>query len=113
MAFVSDLVQDSRLDTTIQQDGTTVHVYLEAEGARRQVRRKEYWQRERRIGRGGFGQVHLQKCVHGRSEGLLRAVKILDKPQRSSMQKDLHSELEVLAKFSRERVSREGYCIVV
>jgi hypothetical protein len=105
MSGPSDLVQDSRLDTTIRQDGITVHTYLEAEGIVRQKRSKEYWERERRIGRGGFGQVHLQKCIGGKSEGRLRAVKILDKPSKPAVQKDLHAELEALAKFSRERVS--------
>lgn len=105
MSLNSDLVRDSKLDTIFRQDGITVHSFLEPGSRDGLMQRKEYWRRERRIGRGGFGQVHLQKCVKGINEGALRAVKLLDKPHKASVAKDLHSELEALAKFSHERVS--------
>ena len=131
MSEESDIVQRTRLTTTFRRDGTTLHTFVETRAtdesddddndsdndddpAHPQERRpnvveryerKEYWKGNRRIGRGGFGRVLLQCCVKGGEYGAVRAVKILDKPQKSSLVKDLRSELEALARFSDEKVS--------
>lgn len=96
-----DLVQDSKLITDFR-DGYTIHTFTEPSG-----HRKEYWKSERRLGRGGSGQVQLERCAAGEKKDLKRAVKIISRrsnPTRTGWV-DLERELEAIAKFSQSRVS--------
>jgi hypothetical protein len=99
-----DLVQDSRLITRFLENGTTVHSFIEPDGARRRIHREEYWKREQRVGSGGFGQVQLEKCTEGKKRGNMRVVKIIDKQSNSPKPIDFNRELEAIAKFSHDRV---------
>jgi serine/threonine protein kinase len=99
-----DLVLDSKLRTRFVDETTTVHTYIEPDGFRRRTNREDYWKREQRLGQGGFGQVHLEKCVAGRSKGELRAVKVLHKQHGPAPLTDFTRELEAIAKFSHEKV---------
>ena len=106
MPAIPDLVRDSKLETYYEKNNNhTVHRYLETSSNRRRISREEYWKRERDLGHGSFGRVWLEKCATGRSEGQLRAVKMVRKIPNSSSIVDFHRELEAVAKFSNARVS--------
>lgn len=62
MPRLCDLVLDSKLDTVLR-DSTTIHSFLEIDDVGGRSTREERWERERVLGRGGFGQVRLEKCV--------------------------------------------------
>ena len=101
MRQLPDLVKDSELETSFP-GGLTVHFYNEYIG-RRRVRREERWRQEKYIGRGSFGNVHLEQRVGGDSHDVkLRAVKTIGK----SNLKDSHfvAELEAMMKFSHLKV---------
>lgn len=104
MSQISDLVADSKLETRFHPEAKYVcHVYVESDptGGQRTVSRREYWQRRKHIGSGGFGSVWLEKCVKGKQEGEMRAVKEIQRPRK---QFECDRELEAIAKFSHQRV---------
>jgi hypothetical protein len=102
MPRTPDLVLDSKLRTQFS-DSVTIHIFPEIDRAGGRSYRKEYWKLEKHLGRGGFGQVQLEKCViPGVKQDALRAVKVINK--RSSL--DFNRELETIAKFSNDRVSQ-------
>jgi hypothetical protein len=104
MSRLPDLVLDSRLHTEFRES-ITVHSYHEIGGGRRFFR-EEHWKQERFLGRGGFGQVRLERCITQRTkQNSLRAVKVINKPLHPSESLDLNRELEAIAKFSHDRVS--------
>ncbi|KAF2470434.1 kinase-like protein [Lindgomyces ingoldianus] len=104
MCRIPDLVKDSKIETQFHS-GYTRHIYSEADptSGQRVIERKEYWKREKLIGRGGFGSVWLEKCVKGKHEAELRAVKQLQKPDKT---KEFFRELEAMAKFSHPKYVR-------
>jgi serine/threonine protein kinase len=105
MSRIPDLVIDSRLQTEFHGSVTT-HSYLEIDEAGRRFSREESWKEERFLGRGGFGQVRLERhLAQDTKQGSLRAVKIINKPSDSFESLDLNRELEAIAKFSNNRVS--------
>ena len=55
----------------------------------------------KRLGRGNFGIVWLERCIHGDSKGKLRAVKQIEKLESC----DYNRELEAIAFFSHSKVS--------
>ncbi|KAH8737297.1 kinase-like domain-containing protein [Ilyonectria robusta] len=97
-----DLVRDSKLDTRFLPDGATQHTFYVTppHASRRQrARVDEVWRRERKLGKGGYGDVWLERCDSGPSTGTLRAVKeMLIKPLM-----DYSRELEAMTKFSHEK----------
>jgi serine/threonine protein kinase len=104
MSQVSDLVQDTKLFTHFK-DSITIHTFRDIDTERGHFNREEHWKREQHLGRGGFGQVYLQKCVVGTKQGSMRAVKVVHKPADSHICRSLDRELEAIAKFSHDRVS--------
>ena len=105
MAHMSDLLQDSKLETQFYSDPEyTQHVqYVSGSTTRqRKVRKEEKWMRERGLGRGSFGIVWLERCIQGDSEGKVRAVKKVEKLKSSNY----YRELEAIALFSHSKVSR-------
>lgn len=111
MARLPDLVRDSELPTEFL-GAVTIHSFDEIDGTGRRYRRKEHWKWDRTLGRGGFGQVKLQRCTDGDTKPrLLRAVKIIEKTPSISKSLDYHRELEAIAKFSnpRVRIASRGY----
>ncbi|KAJ5358988.1 Tetratricopeptide-like helical [Penicillium cataractarum] len=115
MARISDLVQDSKLETYFLPDCSveTVHRFQESDPASRQrlVTRSEHWRRQKRIGGGGFGTVWLEKCIKGGrpgatpQDGAVRAVKQIDIDTRLGSI-EYNRELEAIAKFSHSRYER-------
>jgi len=103
MSRLSDLVLDSKLRTELR-GSNTVHTYLDIDAAGRRFCREEHWTKEYIIGRGGFSQVRLEKCVTGYQAGdLFRAVKVIYKPSTNNYFPFVR-ELETIAKFSNDRV---------
>lgn len=108
----SDLVQDSKLDTTlIDHDGNSVQhtLYISSHRTRRRPRKvEETWIRREKIGSGTFGNVWLQECVDGKNDniGRFRAVKEIAKRkcEDGSAPIEYNRELEAIAKFSQSKV---------
>lgn len=103
MSQVSDLVQDSKLETRFHAK-YVYHIYHESDSTKgqRAVLRREYWHRKKHLGSGGFGAVWLEQCVKGTQEGQMRAVKEIQRPRHGF---ECNRELEALAKFSHARVN--------
>ena len=105
MSRLPDLVLDSKLHTQFR-DSITVHSYLEINNVGVRFSQEEHWKSERFLGRGGFGQVRLERCItKGVKQDSLRAVKIISKPSNPYKSLDFNRELETIAKFSNSRVS--------
>ena len=104
MTPVPDLVRISKLDTQFHLDPEYVQHVQYVSGStlkERKVRKEERWKRERWLGRGGFGTVELERCIHGECEGKVRAVKKIQKLESSNY----YRELEAIALFSHSKVS--------
>ena len=102
---IPDLVQLSKLDTQFHPTPEyTQHVkYVPGRTTtERGTHKKEKWKREKRLGRGGFGIVWLERCIQGDSKDELRAVKKVPKFEYSNC----HRELEAIALFSHPKVSQ-------
>ncbi|KAJ5951483.1 Tetratricopeptide-like helical [Penicillium vulpinum] len=115
MARLPDLIRDSKLETYFLPDCSveTVHKFQESDptSGQRLVTRLEHWQRQQRVGRGGFGSIWLEKLTKGgrpggkAQYGALRAVKQIDIDTRLRPI-DYDRELEAIAKFSHYRYER-------
>jgi hypothetical protein len=105
MPPVSDLVKDSKLETKFRGQHTE-HVYNVPGGTPRQrrVEKVECWERAKFLGTGAFGIVWLQKLVTDNSEERYRAVKEIRKGVQGRAPVDYGRELEVIAKFSHQKV---------
>jgi hypothetical protein len=72
----------------------------------------ERWERLEMLGRGGYGEVWLQKCTTGPRVGDLRAVKEIPKDVTKASEdghaKIRHQELSALIKFSHQQVRPSG-----
>jgi hypothetical protein len=111
MPPVSDLVRDSKLETKFRE-GYTEHVY-NVSGAtprQRRIEKVERWERIKLLGTGAFGAVWLQKLVTENSEEKYRAVKKIRKDVQGHTPVDYGRELEVIAKFSHQKV-RERFLL--
>ncbi|KAJ6186651.1 hypothetical protein N7519_007952 [Penicillium mononematosum] len=86
MSSVPDWVLDSKLETHFLPGSKheTVHTYYEQESlSQRPIKKSEYWQRERKIGGGGFGEVWLEKCTNVKNNGHhVRATKQMEVDQQ-------------------------------
>lgn len=108
---VSDLVRDSKLIAFQTDDPSIVrHIVYTSNPHMRQRRMKteEAWKRRQKLGTGAFGQVYLEELLSGSEAGKLRAVKEIAKtpPQDPRKEIDYTRELEAIAKFSHDKVSR-------
>ena len=100
MDRLPDLVRDLKLETHFIPGDIveTVHTYHEPDPISRQRlgSRSEHWQRQRRIGDGGFGSMWLEKCTKGHRDIQVRAVKRME----ISAHVEYNRELDAIAKFS-------------
>ncbi|KAJ5966782.1 hypothetical protein N7501_003030 [Penicillium viridicatum] len=82
MPTIPDWVLDSKLETHFPPGSKyeTVHTYYEQESlSQRPIKKSEHWQREKKIGDGGFGEVWLERCTKGSSHGHdVRAIKQME-----------------------------------
>src|SRR5271156_1364135 len=102
MPRLPDLVSDSKLETEFSGKHT-VHVYY-VTGAtllERKIKKEQRWEEDRYLGSGGAGTVSLQKSVAKNGEEQYRAVKKIRKAQGCN---DYGTELEIIAKFSHQKV---------
>lgn len=103
MPTVPDWVLDSKLETHFPPGSKyeTVHTYYRQESlSQRPTKKSEHWQREKKIGDGGFGEVWLERCTKGNSHGHdVRAIKQMEVRR----QVDYGRELEAIAKFSHTK----------
>lgn len=106
MPTIPDWVLDSKLETHFPPGSKyeTVHTYYEQESlSQRPIKKSEHWQREKKIGGGGFGEVWLERCTKGNSRGHdVRAIKQMEVRR----QVDYGRELEAIAKFSHTKYER-------
>ncbi|KAJ5521022.1 hypothetical protein N7463_001475 [Penicillium fimorum] len=103
MSRVPDCVLDSKLvtDFSLSNKYETVHIYHGPESSsQRPVEKVEHWQREKKIGGGGFGEVWLERCTKGEKQGhQVRAIKEITVHR----QKYYARELEAITKFSHPK----------
>ncbi|KAI8725513.1 Protein kinase domain-containing protein [Fusarium sp. LHS14.1] len=99
--FLPDLVEDAKIEADFL-DSCTRHVVYEAGGSpsSRPLRKEERWRRQLILGQGGYGTVHLEKCITG-NDNRLRAVKELVKD--TGLGNDWIRELEAVFKFSHPK----------
>jgi hypothetical protein len=107
---ISDLVLDSKLETSFLSDGNHVsHTYITSgrKLRHRAVKNEETWRRKKRLGTGTYGTVWLEEFVpEAYAEGRFRAVKEIAKGFDSSVSDaDYYRELEAIAKFSHDKVA--------
>ena len=105
MPPVSDLVRDSKLETTFYEKYTQ-HVYhvSGANPCQRKMRKEERWERRGNLGSGTFGTVWLEKLITDNGEEKYRAIKEIRKGMQQSGAIDYSRELEAIAKFSHQKV---------
>jgi hypothetical protein len=84
--LTSDLVRDSKLNTTFTDDGVICHIVPERKAGHRGRTVEERWERKRQLGRGTFGVVWLERCSSGKKSGQFRAVKEI-------VRRDIHDNL--------------------
>ncbi|KAI1452649.1 kinase-like domain-containing protein [Annulohypoxylon moriforme] len=105
-----DIVRDSRLDTEIFGSYTQHIVYVSGSSAReRHVRKEERWVRDRFLGQGAYGTVHLERSEQKDGVTRLRAVKQIKKFSVAGKELEYMRELEAISKFSHSRYS---HCFV-
>lgn len=107
-------VDDSELAVKISNDGLVYHVrdLPNPQAELDQLQVEEIWRQEdatggRLLGRGGFGAVYKEKCIHdirGTKLGRFRAVKVIERGDEVT-KAYYREELKALAKFSAPRVS--------
>jgi hypothetical protein len=111
-----DYVRDTLLKTEFR-NGITTHSYelSNSRFGRRQEIQRVQWGKGQLIGRGGFGNVLVQKRVGKAVEGHpeVRAVKKIFLGERAVHQREYVRELEAIAKFSVARVSSHGYLVMI
>ncbi|KPM44308.1 hypothetical protein AK830_g2234 [Neonectria ditissima] len=102
MTDLPDLVRGAEL-TTWREEGRIVHLRYETGGGRcnvRPVRCREEWVVDRKLRKGGHGDVRVHRCVKGQREGKQRAVKAISKPV--AMNRGSMPEVETMANFSQK-----------
>ncbi|KAI9773342.1 MAG: hypothetical protein M1840_007557 [Geoglossum simile] len=104
MPPVSDLIRDSKLETTFYGNYTQ-HVYNVSGANPRQriMRIEECWERRENLGSGAFGTVWLEKLITDNSKEKYRAIKGIKKGMHQSGAIDFSHELEAIAKFSHQK----------
>ncbi|EAW17356.1 putative protein kinase [Aspergillus fischeri NRRL 181] len=106
MDGVSDLVNDSKLSVRFYEDHFYNEVFdLDSKkpgGPLRRRKKEQKWIRERRLGRGTFGDVWLYKCDEDVGTKF-QAVKVIPRLSHSTKAIDYTRELEAMFKFSHRK----------
>lgn len=106
MSHHSDLVRDSKLNTSVRGD-ITRHLIptSDRDDQRRLIQKEERWKRVGLLGEGTFGLVWKETLERGQSDVQERAVKMIKKRPGQVQTIDYTRELEAIAKFSGREVS--------
>jgi hypothetical protein len=102
---MDDDLDDYKLDTTWGQDPSyVVHTSFERDRRRggRKVAIEKKWFRQRELGIGSCGVVHLETTEDGQE----RAVKSIRKGLATRLRIDYKRELAAISTFSRAKVDR-------
>lgn len=104
MSVLPDWVLDCKLETHFIPGSRheTVHTYYEQESLSQQrpIQKSEHWQREEKIGGGGFGEAWLERGTKGNGHGCdVRALKQI----QVRRQINYNRELEAIVKFSHTK----------
>jgi hypothetical protein len=100
---MDDDLDDYKLDTTWHQNPShVVHISSEKDRHHRgyKVRLENRWYRQRQLGVGSCGIVHLEKTEDGRE----RAVKSIQKSLAERLKIDYRRELAAISTFSKAKV---------
>ncbi|CAI0650217.1 unnamed protein product [Colletotrichum noveboracense] len=106
MSPSSDLVQESKLETTFSPAYTQHTFYKRGKSGREwKIRIQERWTRKRRLGQGACGTVWLETCDRPARQynPTVRAVKEIPIDSTLTEKVDYYRELEAVMKFSQER----------
>ncbi|EGX96408.1 protein kinase, putative [Cordyceps militaris CM01] len=96
-----DIVRDAKIEAEIYPNQTKNIFYISTRSVRKK-RIEELWVRDRELGRGGYGIVHLERCkTDGRTK--VRAVKQIRKAAVPGQEFDYLRELEAVMKFSHPK----------
>jgi hypothetical protein len=103
---MDDDLDDYKLDTTWGEDPSHV-VHTSFDGDRRHGGRKirigDKWYRQRELGVGSCGVVHLETTEDGRE----RAVKSIRKSLAARLRIDYRRELAAISTFSKAKVNHD------
>ncbi|KAK1855278.1 calcium/calmodulin-dependent protein kinase type 1B [Colletotrichum chrysophilum] len=104
----SDLVKDSKLETSFSRNHTrTQHTFYKrgTSGREWKVRVQETWTRKTQLGQGAYGKVWLEECERPakRHGPTVRAVKVIPIDTTIAENFNYYRELEAVMKFSQER----------
>jgi hypothetical protein len=111
MSHTSDLVRDSKLNTTVRGDITRHFIPTsDRNDQHRLIYKEERWKRACFLGEGAFGHVWKETLERGESDAQERAVKMIRKRLGQPHTIDYNRELEAIAKFSGQEVSRSSLC---
>ncbi|KAH8121630.1 protein kinase-like protein [Trichoderma asperelloides] len=102
---LSDIVRDWKIETEVYAEYIK-HIFYESGSSARErhIRKEEKWERQKRLGEGGYGTVYLEKCVQGDKQEKLRAVKMI-----KSQDFKYSRELDAIIKFSHHKYA---HCFV-
>jgi calcium/calmodulin-dependent protein kinase I len=103
MTFKSD-IEHWQINATVYKDRVEEMHYITdpARNIRRRPQTK-VWKIEQFLGRGGFGEVRLQKNTE---DGKARAVKRISTPGTNLSNDECEKELKALLEFSKPKVSQ-------
>lgn len=102
MSHVSD-TDHCRLEATVRPDCIIEsHEISDASRGWRRVPVTKVWRTERLLGRGGFGEVHLQTLESDRSEK--RALKVIPTRGLTMSLADCQRELVAMTEFKKHKV---------
>ncbi|CCF47418.1 calcium/calmodulin-dependent protein kinase type 1B [Colletotrichum higginsianum] len=106
MSLHSDLVQESKLETTFFPSHTRHTFYQRGTtGRERRLKVEEQWTRKKRLGQGAYGTVWLETCDRPARQSVpaVRAVKEIPIDAAKSDKVEYLQELEAIMKFSQSR----------
>ncbi|KAM0240236.1 hypothetical protein ACHAP5_007972 [Fusarium lateritium] len=102
--LLDDIVRDSRLETHYG-GGLTIHLRNDPHAPPLTPKRQERWKRVHTLGKGGQGQVVLEKCVDDKPILTERAVKKI-RLQTDDSRRRYEEELRTILKFSHDNYSQ-------
>ena len=99
-----EAVRDNRLETIFTKRYEVIHLIDDPDAPPSAPPRREQWKSEKKpVGRGGQGQVYIQRCISGPSADAQRAVKMIPHQEGGGRRRYIR-ELTAVTRFSHARV---------